>query len=76
MTDLSKVSIYLDVNADAFLETVRMHARTTRPRVDATRSAVVRYALNRLAGELSPTQIVDELKRNAVVTVGPGRKRL
>src|SRR5262245_1406435 len=41
-THLAKVSIYLDETTDTYLETVRAAARTTRPRIDATRSAVVR----------------------------------
>lgn len=74
-TDLAKVSIYLDEPTDAYLETVRAAARTTKPRVDATRSAVVRLALNRLADQLSPAEVVAELQRNAAGHTGPGRKR-
>lgn len=74
-TDLTKVSIYLDETTDNYLETVRSAARTAKPRVDATRSAVVRLALNRLAEQLSPTEVVAELQRNAAEHTGPGRKR-
>ena len=74
-SDLTKVSIYLDEATDAYLETVRAAARTARPRVDATRSAVVRLALTRLAEELNPAQVVAELQRNAASHTGPGRKR-
>ena len=74
-TDLTKVSIYLDEPTDTYLETVRAAARTARPRVDATRSAVVRLALTRLADHLSPTEVVAELQRNAATHTGPGRKR-
>jgi hypothetical protein len=74
-TDLAKVSLYLDESTDTYLETVRAAARTTRPRVDATRSAVVRLALTRLADQLNPAQVVDELQRNAAAHTGPGRKR-
>lgn len=73
--DLTKVSIYLDEPTDAYLETVRTAARTARPRVDATRSAVVRLALTRLAEQLNPIQVVAELQRNAATHTGPGRKR-
>lgn len=74
-TDLTKVSIYLDDPTDTYLETVRGAARTARPRVDATRSAVVRLALNRLADQLDPAAVVAELQRNAAGHSGPGRKR-
>lgn len=74
-TDLTKVSIYLDDSTDTYLETVRGTARTARPRVDATRSAVVRLALNRLAEQLDPAAVVAELQRKAAGHSGPGRKR-
>jgi hypothetical protein len=74
-TDLTKVSIYLDEPADAFLETVRTAARFAKPRVDATRSAVVRLALTRLAEQLHPSDLVAELQRKAATHTGPGRKR-
>lgn len=75
VTDLTKVSIYLDEPTDTFLETVRTAARFAKPRIDATRSAVVRLALNRLAEQLHPTDLIAELQRNASHHVGPGRKR-
>ena len=74
-TDLTKVSIYLDEQTDSYLETVRAAARTAKPRVDATRSAVVRLALNRLAEQFAPTEVIAELQRNAAAHTGPGRKR-
>jgi hypothetical protein len=74
-TELNKVSIYLDENTDAYLETVRNAGRATKPRTDATRSAVVRLALNRLAAQLAPADVVAELRRNAATHSGPGRKR-
>jgi len=74
-TDLTKVSIYLDDTTDGYLETVRTTARSAKPRVDATRSAVVRLALNRLADQLGLAEVVAELQRNAAGQTGPGRKR-
>ncbi len=74
-TDLTKASIYLDEPTDAYLETVRAAARTAKPRVDATRSAVVRLALNRLAEQFTPAEVVAELQRSAAAHSGPGRKR-
>jgi len=54
---------------------VHIAARSARPRVDATRSAVIRFALTRLADELDPAQVVAELQRSAAHHTGPGRKR-
>jgi hypothetical protein len=76
LTELSKVSIYLDRSTDSYLESVRTEARSATPRVDTTRSAVVRLALNRLARELTPAEVVEELQRNAAAYNRPGRKRL
>ena len=73
--ELAKVSVYLDETTDTYLETIRSAARSTRPRVDATRSAVVRLALNRLASQLSTQEVVAELRRSAASHSGPGRKR-
>lgn len=74
-TGLTKASIYLDEPTDTYLETVRTAARSVRPRVDATRSAVVRLALNRLAEQLDAAAVVAELQRSAARHSGPGRKR-
>ena len=74
-SELTKLSIYLDETTDNYLETVRAAARTARPRVDATRSAVVRLALTRLAEQLNPAAVVAELQRSAATHTGPGRKR-
>ena len=72
---LSKVSIYLDGDADAYLERVRIHARGGQPRVDATRSAIVRLALNRLAKQSSVDQVVEDLRGSSAIRTVPGRKR-
>jgi hypothetical protein len=74
-SDLTKVSIYLDEPTDDFLETVRTAAGFAKPRIDATRSAVVRLALNRLAEQLHPAELLVELQRKAATHTGPGRKR-
>lgn len=76
IAELTKVSLYLDLCTDMYLETVRTHARKSQPRVDATRSAVVRLALKRLASDLSPAEVVEELQSKAAVHSGRGRKRL
>ena len=75
LNELSEVSIYLDRRTDSYLESVRTQARAETPRVDTTRSAVVRLALNRLARELSPAEVVEELRSSAATDNRPGRKR-
>ena len=74
---LVRASIYLDSASDEFLEDVRVAARRATPKVDASRSAVVRLALLRLADEIGPDEVVAELRRrSASAANGPGRKRL
>ena len=72
---LTKASIYLDESADSYLEAVRLAGRRSRPRVDATRSAVVRLALSRLVAQMEVAEVLDELRRNADGQSGPGRRR-
>lgn len=72
---LTKVSIYLDEHTDSYLEVVRSAGRRALPPVDATRSAVVRLALNRLSHEVDVATVVAELHRNASRRRGPGRRR-
>ncbi len=74
---LVRASIYLDQTTDTYLEDVRTAGRRSTPKVDASRSAVVRLALSRLAEQLTPAELVDELRSRADRAAGgPGRKRL
>lgn len=76
-TDLIRATIYLGGAADDWLQQVNSHAKAARPRVDASRSAVVRLALERLQDDLSPEQIITVLRtRQATAPERPGRKRL
>lgn len=72
---LEKASIYLDPPSDDFLESVRITGRRSKPRVDASRSAVVRLALARLSEQMAPDQVVRELVARAPVHSGEGRRR-
>lgn len=72
---LEKASIYLDPQSDEFLESARIAGRRSKPRVDASRSAVVRLALARLAEQMTPDQVVRELVLRAPVHTGEGRRR-
>jgi hypothetical protein len=70
-----KVTLYVDRDTDEFMETVRVEGLTSRPKVDVSRSAVVRLALRRLMDEMSPGEVKALLADQAVRSTGPGRKR-
>ena len=75
--DLTRSSIYIDAAGDEFLETVRAAGRRSRPKVDASRSSVVRLALSKLAEDMSAEQVIAELRTHASSTTQTvGRKRL
>lgn len=73
---LTKVTVYVDSAADEFLESVRMAGRLAKPKIDASRSAVVRFALAELAQRMSPEQIAQHLHNQAAPYSGTGRRRL
>ena len=74
--DLYRSTIYFNEAEDAFLEDVRGAARRSKPKVDASRSAVVRLAVKRLLADLSASQVVDELRQGPHAETTRGRKRL
>lgn len=73
---LTKVSIYVDPSSDEFLESVRSAGRRSRPKIDASRSAVVRFALAQLASAMTPEEIAQTLQQQAGHYGGTGRRRL
>lgn len=70
-----KVTLYVDRDSDEFMEAARVEGLVARPKVDISRSAVVRLALRRLMGEMTPAEVRTLLERQDVHNVGPGRKR-
>lgn len=75
--ELVRATIYLLSTDDDWFDDIARAARTRRPRVDASRSAVARLALARLRETLSAEDIVNILEsraRNSDQT--SGRKRL
>ena len=72
--ELKVVTVYLEQDDDDFLETITHTGRTSQPKTAISRSAVVRLALERLHTQMSPEQIVDELRPRGD-TPGTGRKR-
>lgn len=74
--ELTRASIYLDAAGDNYLEQVRSAGRMSKPKIDASRSAVVRLALERLAADLSADEVVAELRRRGTPNPNqPGRPR-
>ena len=73
---LKVVTIYLEQDDDDFLETITHTGRTSQPKTAISRSAVVRLALERLHTQMTPEQVVDELRpRGDQPGTGTGRKR-
>ncbi|CAI9411559.1 hypothetical protein [Aestuariimicrobium sp. T2.26MG-19.2B] len=70
-----RVTMYIAADADEWLTEASLAGRRTR--VDASRSAIVRLALERLMAEMTHDQIVEELRGRAAAA-GPtrGRRRL
>jgi hypothetical protein len=70
-----KLTLYLDQDIDQYLEDVRILGLTAQPRVDVSRSAVVRLALRRLRSEMTPQQVETLLAGQPVDSSRTGRKR-
>lgn len=74
--ELVKTTVHLGAQDDAWLNLVNFTGKQTKPRVDASRSAVVRLALRRLADSMTPQEAVEELRRSAPKGTAGGRPRL
>ncbi len=70
-----KMTFYVDQAMDRYLEEVRIHGLTSRPKVDVSRSAVVRLALRRLREEMNPEQVKTLLAAQPTDPTKTGRKR-
>lgn len=69
-----RVTLYVDRQADEFMEAARILGLSSRPKVDISRSAVVRLAMRRLMADMTPEQVKELLERQEVRADGPGRK--
>ena len=78
LAPLVRSTIYLDESANEWLEGIAIDGRRAKPKVDASRSAVVRLAVQRLMESMTPQQVIDELRGRAeqVPEQAIGRKRL
>jgi len=74
--DLTPATISLDRKTEEVLVAVGAAGRFARPKVDANRSATIRLAVAMLAKQLSPEEIVAELRQRAQPSAATGRKRL
>lgn len=76
LDELVKTTVHLGRAEDEFLNLVNFTGKQARPKFDASRSAVVRLALRRLADELNPAEIVAALAERGPETARTGRRRL
>ena len=70
--ELIRTTLHLSPAEDEFLEAVRSAGRGRRPRLDASRSAVARYAIAKLATQMTPEQIVTALEQPPQPTTSSG----
>ncbi len=73
---LVKTTIHLGKTDDTLLNLVSYTGKQSTPKVDASRSAVVRLALRHLAQAMTPEQIVEELRLKSSPMNSVGRPRL
>jgi hypothetical protein len=70
-----RVTVYVEETHDAYLENVRFVSAHRRPRIDVSRAAVVRYALDRLIADMTPEQVYQTIAGKPVDPKATGRKR-
>jgi len=70
-----RLTVYVDESHDTFMDDVRFSGARKRPRIDVSRSAVVRFALDRLKAEMTPEQLYDAIAAKPVDPKATGRKR-
>lgn len=76
VNSLVKTTIHLGKTDDTLLNLVSYTGKQSTPKVDASRSAVVRLALRHLAQAMTPEQIVEELRLKSSPMNSVGRPRL
>ena len=68
-------TLYLDEGLLEFLEEARIAGLVSRPRLDISKSAVVRLALRRLQQDMTTNEIRDHLRAQPTDPTKTGRKR-
>jgi len=73
--ELRKVAVYLEEGQDAALDALHYAGASRRPRLDVSKSAVVRLAMERLLSELSYEEVVEVIAARPITGQTSGRKR-
>ena len=66
-------TIYFDEETDNFLEEVSIAGRRTKPRIDS-RSAIARFAMRKLMNEMSPEEVIADI-RAEMDAAGPSQNK-
>jgi hypothetical protein len=70
-----RVTSYVDESQDAYLDDVKFVGVRRRTKIDVSRAAVMRFALERLMGDMTPEQAYEAIAAKPVDPKASGRKR-
>jgi hypothetical protein len=70
-----RVTSYVDESQDAYLDDVKFVGVRQRTKIDVSRSAVMRFALERLMADMTPEQAYEAIAAKPVDSKASGRKR-
>lgn len=71
----NRLTVYVDDSHDTFMDEAKFAGVRLRPKVDISRSAVVRFALERLQAEMTPDQVANAIAAKPTDDKALGRKR-
>lgn len=72
---LSQLTVMLEESQVDWLDQIRILGLTSKPKLDITRSAVIRLAVSRLTEQMNPKEIAQWFARQPESSVSTGRKR-
>lgn len=70
-----RVTSYVDESQDAYLDDVKYVGVRRRTKIDVSRAAVMRFALERLMADMTPEQAYEAIAAKPVDPKASGRKR-
>jgi hypothetical protein len=70
-----RLTVYVEEAHDTFMDDVRFAGARRRPKVDVSRSAIVRFALERLKSDMTPEELCNTIADRPVDPKATGRKR-
>jgi hypothetical protein len=70
-----RVTSYVDESQDAYLDDVKVVSVRRRTKIDVSRAAVMRFALERLMADMTPEQAYEAIAAKPVDPKASGRKR-